>query len=450
MLKKSKYLYLFSCNDGWYAVQTKTKKIYKLEKNVYDAFANDDIEFLISHVNRDEFTLAELLIDTSRDELSELEKQCIDNDFDEEWNSLHIIPSIACNMGCSYCFVLQDVPSDKVIKSISEKELYAMIDLFVEDNPSKKKAMTFYGGEPFVNKDIVYKAVEYANDKYNKQFQYKIVTNGTLITKEIADFLYINEFDVNLSLDGNREAHDRFRKYKNGKSTYDDVIRGYNLLKQAGNSIKILVTVGDFNIDYIEECVMSLIELNPTSIALNLPKQLQTKDNSIEFQDNYDYICEKYFKCLELCYKHNIPEAHFADIIYGFLSEDIHYRPCSGCGKQIALSPYGTIGPCQAYVSTGKYFVETKNIRDKQELRNTPEFAMWKDITMYRSSKCRECYLLPICAGDCPFDWENREGNFDNPPEGYCFTRKKMFDYLLERIVSRKNILFKKGRKGEN
>lgn len=67
---------------------------------------------------------------------------------------------------------------------------------------------------------------------------------------------------------------------------------------------------------------------------------------------------KKYIKALELCYKNKVPELHFADLIYGFLRRGIKYRPCSGCGSQIAIAPNGLVGPCQAYVATGKYFVK--------------------------------------------------------------------------------------------
>lgn len=441
-MKVSKYIHLFTDNSRYYVVQTVNKRIFQIEGELYRAFADKDVDTILQHKDKIKFVEANLLVDNSTNETEELEAVCIKEDNDDEWNSLHIIPSLKCNLQCAYCFVLRDTIKGIATNELDDDTLYSMIDMFVENNPSRKKAMTFYGGEPFVNRDIVFKAVNYANSKYKDMFQYKIVTNGTLITEEIADFLSRNAFDVNLSIDGNKKAHDCFRLYKNGTSTYEDVIEGYKNLKKAGNSIKILVTVGEHNIDYLRDCVLDLIKLQPTSIALNLPKKLQTSDNQIDVTD-FDYVCQRYFECLELCYQNRIPEAHFADIIYGFLSKEIHYRPCSGCGKQIALSPYGKIGPCQAYVGTGKYFVDIDKVSNKDDLRKTEEFKKWKNITMFSSLKCRDCYLLPICAGDCPYDWENREGSFDNPPDGYCMTRKKMFDYLLNRIVNKKNILFK-------
>lgn len=440
----SKYLFLTQSENDYYLVQTRIKKIFRITEEIYSAIQHNDIQYLIDSKEREKLENNSILVE-EKEEINLLENECKKLDDDKEWNSLHIIPTLSCNMGCDYCFVLDESNNKMLNSKMSEGVLYKAIDMFIEDNPSSKKAMTFYGGEPFVHKDIVFKAVNYANKEYEGQFQYKIVTNGTLIDRGTARFLHTNGFDVNVSLDGNRQAHDMFRKYHDGASTYDDVVNGIKLLMEEHNSVKILMTVGQFNLPILKDCVESVLELGPTSIALNLPKQVQTGDNKIEF-DDYKSICETYLECLDLCYEKGIPEAHFADIIYGFLSNEVHYRPCSGCGKQMAVSPDNMVGPCQAYANTGKYFIDFSTVDSKKDLRNNEIFQKWKKITMFSSEKCRQCYLLPICAGDCPFDWENREGSFDNPPNGYCITRKAMFSNFIHRVVSGKKILFRGNR----
>ena len=200
-MKVSKYIHLFTDNSRYYVVQTVNKRIFQIEGELYRAFADKDVDTILQHKDKIKFVEANLLVDNSTNETEELEAVCIKEDNDDEWNSLHIIPSLKCNLQCAYCFVLRDTIKGIATNELDDDTLYSMIDMFVENNPSRKKAMTFYGGEPFVNRDIVFKAVNYANSKYKDMFQYKIVTNGTLITEEIADFLSRNAFDVNLSSD---------------------------------------------------------------------------------------------------------------------------------------------------------------------------------------------------------------------------------------------------------
>ena len=442
-MKKSKFAYLFNNDNNFFVVQTNTKKMFEITKEVYNALAIDDINLLKKDDVYQLFIDSEILVPINVDEVEKLLRQCEKVDDDKEWHSLHIIPTSKCNLGCEYCFVLKDMDKNKCHADLDDDTLLKGLELFFKDNPSKKLTVTFYGGEPLVKPQIIYDTIDYINKNVKAEVNKKIITNGTLVTPKIAKFLYDNEFDVNISIDGNEKSHNKFRVYKDFRSSYADTIRGYNYLKEAGNSIKILMTVGDFNIDYLEECVESLLDLEPTSIALNLPKKLQTKDNNIENDLNFNKLLEKYFKCVDMCYKRGIPEAHFADILYGFLSDNVQYRPCYGCGKQIALSPYKKIGPCQAYLSTGKYFIDIDQVSDKSDLRKTKEFKKWKDITMFNCTKCCNCYLQPVCPGDCPFDWENRMGSFENPPESYCVTRRAMFDYLVKRLIENKKILFR-------
>ena len=446
--KKTQFLAFYQIEESNVIVNTLNKRVFRVSDEIYSMLLDEEEFFPECNSELKEFIECGVLIPTDFDEVQELEDRCILADNDLEWNSLHVIPTTKCNMGCEYCFVLKDMKGNNKPADLSIEDLHRAIDLFVKDNPSEKKALTFYGGEPFVNEEVIFDAVNYCNEKYQGLFQYKIVTNGTLITSKIADFLSENEFDVNVSLDGNKSAQDAFRVYKNKDSTYYDVVKSIDILKKSGNSVKVLITVGDFNLRNLRDNVESILQLNPTCIALNLPKKLQIEDNEIEHNIDTNGLCEKYFSCLEMCYEYGIPEAHFADILYGFLTDDIHYRPCSGCGKQIALTPFNTVGPCQAYLSTGKYFVDFSNINSKEQLRETAEFSIWKDITMFNRRKCRRCFLLPICPGDCPFDWENRSGSFDEPPELYCITRKAMFEYLIKRIVRRQQILFK-GKKND-
>lgn len=441
-MKKSLFAYTFNKDSRFFVVQTREKRLFEIDEKIYYSLIQNNISALDSKT-ADNFFHASVLVEDDLDEVAQLEKEHIKNDNDQEWHSLHIIPTEGCNFGCEYCFVLKDKTKQCKEEIISDDELYSGIDFFFENNPSDQVIVTFYGGEPLLAPEVIYKSIDYIENKLGKKVFKKIITNASKITPEIARFLAEHEFDVNVSLDGNKDGHDAFRVYKNGKSTYADVINGINMLQEAGNSIKLLMTVGDFNAKNLEEHVRSLLEINPTTIALNLPKALQLNDNLIEKDLNYNQLLDEYIKCVDICYEKRIPEGHMADIIFGFLRKETQFRPCHGCGKQIALAPNGLIGPCQAFIGTKKYFLNLENFNDKSELRQTEQFRIWKDISMYKSSKCRMCYLLPVCPGDCPYDWENRTGSLVNVPDTYCSSRKRMFDYMLGRLVDGKNILFR-------
>ncbi|MBW4701256.1 FxsB family cyclophane-forming radical SAM/SPASM peptide maturase [Micromonospora sp. RL09-050-HVF-A] len=60
----------------------------------------------------------------------------------------------------------------------------------------------------------------------------RMQSNGVLLTPEIADVLVAHEIRVGVSLDGDRSANDRHRRYATGASSYDQVRRGLALLRR--------------------------------------------------------------------------------------------------------------------------------------------------------------------------------------------------------------------------
>lgn len=59
---------------------------------------------------------------------------------------------------------------------------------------------------------------------------YLITTNGTLLTRDIADFMNRYLFTVFFSIDGDEERHDELRKYIRGAGSYRDVERNLQYL----------------------------------------------------------------------------------------------------------------------------------------------------------------------------------------------------------------------------
>lgn len=442
VFEKSTFIYPFTHNGSFYVVQTYTKRLFEIDSKTFEAIIKDrDTVELFEPNTINAFRNAQIIEPVIT--VEKLESECKSGENEDEWHSLHIIPTGSCNFACSYCFVLKDKCHHDCDGIIDDDTLKKGIDFFFDNNPSDQVIVTFYGGEPLLAPEVIFHSVDYIENTLGRAIRKKIITNGSLVTPDIAKYLSEHDFDVNISLDGGKIAQDAFRLYKNGKSTFEDVVNGIKALREYGNSIKILMTVGDFNAPNLVENVKELLSFGPTTIALNLPKALQNGDNGIEGSINYSDLLTQYLKCVDLCYQARIPEGHMADIIYGFLRNEVQFKPCHGCGKQIALTPDGMIGPCQAYLGTKKYFIPLESYSNKRELRLNDAFKKWNDVSMYRCKQCRSCFLLPVCPGDCPYDWENRCGSLYDVPETYCLSRKTMFDYMIKRKVSGKSILFK-------
>jgi uncharacterized protein len=104
-----------------------------------------------------------------------------------------------------------------------------------------------FGGEPMMRFDLIRRIVPYANKKaasVGKQINWDMTTNGTLIDEDRAQWLAENKVKYLLSMDGGKEDHDRYRKFPDGKSSYELLAKRLPMLKsyQPWMGVKMSVT----------------------------------------------------------------------------------------------------------------------------------------------------------------------------------------------------------------
>jgi uncharacterized protein len=98
-----------------------------------------------------------------------------------------------------------------------------------------------------------------------------VQTNGVLLTEKMLDVLLAHDVGVGVSLDGDRAAHDRHRRYANGNGSHSSVARALMLLDGPYRSLYrgLLCTV-DLENDPLRT-YEALLEFNPPAIDFLLP-----------------------------------------------------------------------------------------------------------------------------------------------------------------------------------
>ena len=97
---------------------------------------------------------------------------------------------------------------------------FKAIDLAVRN--SKTTGILFYGGEPLLEKELIYDIAEYTQkirDETAHIFYYKITTNGTLLDRDFLEFSKRIGMSVGFSHDG--PAQDDNRLFINGEGSFD-------------------------------------------------------------------------------------------------------------------------------------------------------------------------------------------------------------------------------------
>jgi len=89
---------------------------------------------------------------------------------------------------------------------MSKKVALAAVDqLFEGVVPGQRATVGFIGGEPFLNREVLYATVEHASKQARSsgsRVGFSVTTNGTLLTKADLDLLRDHSFAVSVSLDG--------------------------------------------------------------------------------------------------------------------------------------------------------------------------------------------------------------------------------------------------------
>jgi len=212
-----------------------TEKEYKSMRNYINLLINKYNMFYSNNSNN-----AYINSNLSKNEIQEIM-------YESPISQLILIVTNNCNLRCEYC-----VYSDKYPKDIGYSKLNMdfntaklAIDSFFELNKERKKRglnkdihISFYGGEPLLNFDLIKKSIGYAK-RINPETKFYITTNGTIMNDEIADFLANNNIFITFSLDGYKENHDRNRVFVNNKKSFDMVVSNIKKLQSVKKSLNV-------------------------------------------------------------------------------------------------------------------------------------------------------------------------------------------------------------------
>lgn len=346
-----------------------------------------------------------------------------------------------CNLRCEYCYLIEKLNKRSYMnKAVCLKAL----KLFFEHAQSPIH-ISFYGGEPLLNFDIIKSATLYALEeakKRNMKCSFGLVTNGTICSEDIFAFLNHHKFIVNISLDGPAEIHDRFRKFKSGKSTFDVIlnnIKRYYSRYQNKNLVRFSPSIFHENYEKIEYLYNFFKTLeNGYGISFNIFGDLKCVEDREGFKDhrnkNYFSMLFKYGELLlneaktsgswRDCFTNvRLPTEFFRSV---FLNKRLSF-PCGAGIKSIIVYPNGDMGGCRQLdpticrgvnLSWGNVF--SNEIND--ELRMKPVKA-----SLSLSESCAECFLKNICPGFCPAYAYHANSNFENPDPFICETQRTYF-----------------------
>ena len=256
-----------------------------------------------------------------------------------------------CNLACTYCYITKH-PSK--MTSGTAKKVADFV--FTRTSKTEKNNIAFFGGEPLLDFGLMKEVVGIIEQHPRFRdfpIEFSVVTNGTIFTDEISDFLLGHDITYCLSCDGDHQAQDMSRRYKNGEKT-SEIVEA--IIKKAVSKLPVVLV----NAVYSPKTLSLLPDTVRYFIGLGLKRIYLNADYSAKWGLEDTETLEKVLADVVDIYTKAHESGNPVNI--SIIDEKISvllsggYKPADKCHmgkKEFAFSPEGNIFPCERIVYDG-------------------------------------------------------------------------------------------------
>lgn len=386
-------------NHGKYKVlyNSYSKSSLIFDENTDLSYIDNDSK--IESLNKDllnEYIDNGIIIDKSRDEIDELRYAFLKKYFDKSRLTVGLIPTLNCNFNCPYC-------CEKPFSCGKEnlKNYFNTLKKFSQSTFGEYRNINInlFGGEPLLYYNYANEYLQFLKKlSKEKHFNYSVsmITNGSLITNENLDFLLKHNLNlIQITLDSDKENHDRMRKFKNGKPSFDLLIKNIELVSSKIKNKKVLFVVRiNLNNTSVEKVKSSLNEIEKKyrsnihlmfRVIYNTRVYIEKNSNRIDRLEEYIKMSQDLgFKIYDESYVLQTCEAG-TDIRSFYILPNLKLSKCANeLGHESCwLGELNDDGSVKLYYEN---------------------LVKWFDINyeIFNNKKCLNCKLLPDCLGGCP------------------------------------------------
>lgn len=313
----------------------------------------------------------------------------------EMWQ-VDILSNYTCNFRCVYCYSAKGRSKEQVEWS----SIKALVDyLFLTGKTQTTPYIINFsgGGEPLMSFDMIRRTVEYI-EEVNRDGKYRynigLVTNGSLITPEIIDYLEAHCIDVAVSF----EILEHLQNAERG--SYDKVAANIDYMLSRGFPFGIRTTFTPDSVRYMTDMIEELNRRFPKlkKVVYDVvlaPALFPTPD---DLRAYYDAFLDGYYRAKALGASKGIKVESIAVELLSMVRE----RTCNG---KLVLTPKGTITGCARVSSPNEehypdyLFGEVKDgepVFDEEAFRR-----ILGEYNIYSEEKCHDCFARWNCGGGC-------------------------------------------------
>ena len=339
-----------------------------------------------------------------------------------------INPTLDCNMRCWYCYEKRDAARmnadtlERIVRLIENKAGSGTVD---------RLSVSFFGGEPLLYfDDVVYPILSRASvicREAGVVLESSFTTNAVLLTKDVLD--RINSIEgmkrphFQITLDGNREYHDRSRIFADRRPTYDIIFRNMRYALESGNHVGLRFNYTDKNIESFIDVYDELMAFPPElhkNLNCNFQQIWQNKQEGIKAKNRSVELTAR-FQASGL--------ASECDTIY-------HRHTCYADNpNHVSINYNGDVFKCTAR----DYSPERREgvLKEDGSIEWNERYHERMAIR-YANEACRKCRVMPLCNGHCT------QSKLDSTNRNVCYIgrseadKDRLIHHRLYELVNRR------------
>lgn len=329
-----------------------------------------------------------------------------------------------CTLRCTYCYETNKNKEHEMTLETGKK----IVDMMFEEDAKNSKIinsknaqaviMDFIGGEPLLRIHLIDQIMEYflkkavsLNHRWAYNYNILLTTNGTeYFTRDVQKFMfkYKGRASIAVTVDGNKELHDKCRRFVDGRPSYDIANRALIDSLEKGCTSNTKMTISRENLPYLYEAIVNMLNYpNMDTVAANVVFEAKwTIDDSKLFYSelkkiaDYSIKNEIYSKIAITLFDETIGHPKDPN------SKDDNKNWCGGgAGVMLAFDSNGDIYPCLRFLPFSLRFRSSEFFRLgnlETGILKTREQKHAKDILdnlTRKSQSTEECYNCPIAGG---------------------------------------------------
>lgn len=417
------FIHFLKIQNDIYLFDINTNMISKVTERIYNFFTcngekedlNDEDILMIDNMKTMGMLCANR-IEKIEHPMTEFVEDILENSL----NRLTLQVTQNCNFRCKYC-VYSGSYHNRVHnnKRMDWDMAKAALDFLKSHSTNSSELnISFYGGEPLLEIDLIKKCVDYCHEIFKrKKVMFNLTTNASLLSDNIIKYFDKEKFSVMISLDGPREIHDKNRTFADGeRGTYDIVIERINRIKNIAPDLLTRITLNavldnenDFSAikQYFEkEALVKDIFVSTNYVNDTNRKEVIVYNNGL----NYIEICRENFVGLMYLMKRvsrdkvsKLVVRNLADIeekiekrtVSRQVMQAINHPggPCLPGVQRPFVNAYGKLFPCERENETCEEMC-IGNIFDGFDKQAVKRLLNIGKIT---EEKCKKCWAFNFC-----------------------------------------------------